>query len=1150
MEAPTTAPTTTTPAAPGGSRRPNNRRNRGGKPSGGVQRNDGQAAGPSTDAAEGSNQASNRSNTEGGQSRRGPPRRRNPNRPPQQKQPGATDGVTADGAPTTTTSGSKPNPNRRRRPPRKPQSTNASETGSQHGSERSSSKPPANRRAKFGGKLTQEGGEKESADGKGKSSAKKPAERYKTSNPLGDDLASTLIRSLSTPPYPDCPICFSSIHPSQAIWSCSPLIPVIPVQEGAEAQYCWTPFHVGCIKSWAAKSVKDVAEAWRARGELDKHGDWRCPGCQAKREIIPSGYRCFCGTVPEPKLARLSTPHSCGQPCARVRESGCGHPCPLLCHPGPCPPCQVTSHFKCYCPRKTVLSFRCGVGKGKRDLSCGQICDRPLNCGKHACTSKCHDGDCAACAIVETVKCYCGKHEKEMLCGEGRAVDCFVEGQTPWIGRYACEETCERPFDCGVHTCQKPCHPPSASPAPCPRSPTKVTHCPCGRKTIAPPGDSSSAYDFSSRPSCQAPIPTCTSPCSKPHPSCNHPCEKPCHDGPCPPCTVPITRPCRCGSTTRKIPCHEAYTTSLTATASNADIIEGKTQTLVHEVEFLCERPCPVLRACGQHQCNRICCPLASLAAVTNKKGKKKAAAMDPSTAPGTERGGLHECDLVCGKPLSCGNHRCEERDHRGPCPRCLRSSFEELFCACGRTVLEPPVPCGTKIQCSYPCTRPPPPCGHPRTIHACHDDDQPCPPCPHLTNKQCACGKKSVPNVKCSLANEKVSCGTICGKLMPCGFHHCQSLCHSGNCGSCTAPCGKNRKLCLPEHHPCTHSCHAPSACPETDPCEAILSITCPCGRLKQATKCGKSLSNPAGHQPPTVKCTTECSKAARNARLAEALGINPDKDKEAARVSYSDEVVAFARANMKFVPVVEKAFADFVNSEKRHQVLPHMTPEKRKFVNDLAAVYRMDTQMIDQEPNRSVQLIRRIDTRIPTPTLSAYLASTAPNLGKLTDLRTLRHGTPPSPGPLGTLGFTPASASSSSSSTMGSAWRTSTPSSGFNAVAAAVLKNPTYLNVNAPKPQPSMGREWTSVVRPTAGGSSVPLAAVAGGSSSTSGSGLSSSGSRLASAAGSGSASVTPSAPPSRYVTPALRGAVESSQAVPPPAEPVAENWEDDDP
>ena len=40
--------------------------------------------------------------------------------------------------------------------------------------------------------------------------------------------------------------------------------------------------------------MKDVAEAWRARGEPGKKGDWRCPGCQAKREVVPTAYwYCF-----------------------------------------------------------------------------------------------------------------------------------------------------------------------------------------------------------------------------------------------------------------------------------------------------------------------------------------------------------------------------------------------------------------------------------------------------------------------------------------------------------------------------------------------------------------------------------------------------------------------------------------------------------------------------------------------------------------------------------------------------------------------------------------------------------------------------------------------------------------------------------------
>ena len=120
-------------------------------------------------------------------------------------------------------------------------------------------------------------------------------------------------------------------------------------------------------------------------------------------------------------------------------------------------------------------------------------------------------------------------------------------------------------------------------------------------------------------------------------------------------------------------------------------------------------------------------------------------------------------------------------------------------------------------MQCLYPCRRPAPLCGHPVTHHTCHQNTVSCPPCPFLVTKICACGKKSVPNVRCSLETDKVSCGTVCGKyvrhfdfvsfifnsfisfflhrLMGCGFHHCERLCHSDECGNCSAPCGKARK-------------------------------------------------------------------------------------------------------------------------------------------------------------------------------------------------------------------------------------------------------------------------------------------------------------------------------------------------------------------
>ncbi|KAF7323896.1 R3H domain-containing protein [Mycena kentingensis (nom. inval.)] len=325
-----------------------------------------------------------------------------------------------------------------------------------------------------------------------------------------------------------------------------------------------------------------------------------------------------------------------------------------------------------------------------------------------------------------------------------------------------------------------------------------------------------------------------------------------------------------------------------------------------------------------------------------------------------------------------------------------------ELVCSCGLTVYEPPIPCGTVMQCPHPCSRPLPLCGHPRTPHSCHPDDVACPPCPFLTSKQCMCGKKTVGNVRCS--QERVGCGAVCGKMLACGAHTCDRVCHApegegdeGGCGPCTAPCGKPRRLCHPAHHPCTAPCHAPSACDESTPCTAVITVACPCGRIRQQLQCGKSPTNPAGRRETQVKCTNECLVAKRNARLAEALGITPESRAKFEEVTWNDEVRAFARANARFMGIVEKAFADFVSSEKKTQVLPHMPPDRRKFVHDVAAVYRMDTQMVDQEPHRSVQLLRRYDTRVPTPLLSSVVAgstnpaATSGGLGKLAtaDLR-----------------------------------------------------------------------------------------------------------------------------------------------------------------
>ncbi|KAF5349161.1 hypothetical protein D9756_009395 [Leucocoprinus leucothites] len=327
-------------------------------------------------------------------------------------------------------------------------------------------------------------------------------------------------------------------------------------------------------------------------------------------------------------------------------------------------------------------------------------------------------------------------------------------------------------------------------------------------------------------------------------------------------------------------------------------------------------------------------------------------------------------------------------------------------------------------------------------------------------------------------------------------------------------------------DHHPCPLPCHAPSSCSEVDPCPALVDVTCPCGRIKQAVRCGRSSSNlnPSRSNP---KCTNDCAVAKRNARLAEALGINPSKGASASSsagyaglvntVNYSDELTGFARANPKFLGVVEKAFADFVSSQKKTQVLPPTPLDRRKFVHDLATCYRIDVQLVDQEPHRSVQFIRRLDTRIPSPLLSATIqqSSTTPGLGKLGDLRNLRSSSNPS--------SANASASQLTASATAASWRpVSTPSP---------RPGPsTTMNIGGS----SVGSSgWSAVVAPQPQAAAARLSGLGNPPSAS----VSPSVSRPQSAGDSAGPRKTVNVPQENVVT------------VPPATdEPVPENWEDD--
>jgi len=154
----------------------------------------------------------------------------------------------------------------------------------------------------------------------------------------------------------------------------------------------------------------------------------------------------------------------------------------------------------------------------------------------------------------------------------------------------------------------------------------------------------------------------------------------------------------------------------------------------------------------------------------------------------------------------------------------------------------------------------------------------------------------------------------------------------------------------------------------------------------------------------------------------------------------------------------------------------------------------------MLNHDPF-SVQLLRRVDTRTPTPILSVFIASTAPppSLGKLADLRALR-GTP---------------ASSSHSS-----WRT-------NAGLTPPPKPPTP-GSGTSTPIPSNHRGWTSVVANPARPVAAPRPMV--------------------SLAGTSASSQLQAGPPPGLGLSGSRTASPAVAPVPVSNDPVPDSWEDD--
>lgn len=757
------------------------------------------------------------------------------------------------------------------------------------------------------------------------------ARKRRLSRSTAPDIASRIHEDIDNRQY-ECPICTNEVLRNSKIWSC---------------RKCWTVLHMGCVKQWSTNSEAAAAEQAERSGQRIAPHQWRCPGCNIPQNTKPRSYTCWCEKEHEPRPIIGIPPHSCGQTCGkpRILPKKCPHPCELLCHAGPCPPCShMGPKQSCFCGKQSS-GKRCIDTDYEGGWSCGSVCGDAMPCGEHTCDRPCHEGLCGACEVRVDARCYCGQEDEAILCcdrdddkpskrihtvahekGEQEDAQQVVDS---WTGTFQCTNTCERQFDCGKHLCQQPCHATTTMKPHCPRAPDVVKHCPCGKTLLE-------EIMQDPRSTCEDAIPHCQQTCLKSL-ACGHPCQQTCHLGDCMSCLQTVTIRCRCKRTELSTICHQG--------------VEESPQ---------CMRVCHATLNCGRHECGERCCP-GERKAIERQAAKKRGRPLG-STRPLAENfEAEHICTRSCGRLLKCGNHTCEDLCHKGPCGSCREAIFDEISCQCGRTILQPPLPCGTKPPpCRWDCERPKA-CGHPQVQHNCHTDDEACPRCPFLMEKQCLCSKKMIKNQQCWFTDTR--CGMICGSRLKCGLHTCRKTCHRpGDCedgaGKCTQPCGKPKKVCS---HPCEDLCHAPYPCKQDKPCAHKTLITCPCQHKKQEARCGASATNPSSATSNSLKCDEECGRLERNRQLAVALEIDPDTHTND-HVPYSTESLAlFSALPTKWAQDQEREFRVFAaaEDEKRLRFKP-MLSQQRAFLHALAEDFGLDSESMDPEPHRHVAIFK----------------------------------------------------------------------------------------------------------------------------------------------------------------------------------------------
>ncbi|KAH0861509.1 hypothetical protein HID58_089770 [Brassica napus] len=610
-----------------------------------------------------------------------------------------------------------------------------------------------------------------------------------------------------------CLICLERIKRTDPTWSCT--------------SSCFAVFHLFCIQNWARQCLDVHAALAVTRPSTETEPVWNCPKCRSSylKSKIPSRYLCYCGKEEDPPADNpWILPHSCGEVCERGLSNNCGHRCLLLCHPGPCASCPKLVKSKCFCGGVEDVR-RCG----HKLFSCGDVCDKVLDCEIHKCREICHDGECPPCRERAVYRCCCGKVEEEKDCCERV---------------FRCEGSCESKLNCGKHVCERGCH--GGECGLCPYQGKRS--CPCGKK-------------FYQGLSCDVAAPLCGGTCDKVLGCGYHRCPERCHRGAClETCRIVVTKSCRCGGTKKQVPCRQ---------------------------DVVCERKCQRMRDCGKHPCRRRCCD-GQCPPCSEICGKKLKCRNHKCQSP-CHRGQCAPCPIMVSISCACGQthfeafeclipltmqcrcymwfrhgqiqkpHKC----HYGACPPCRLPCDEEY-------------PCGhkCKLRCHGP--RPPPnrefilkPTKKMLNVHVESTPGSPCPRCPELVWRPCVGHHLAAERMMVCSDKTQFACDNLCGNPLPCGNHYCSFTCHpleirsssldkrSESCEKCELRCQKERSPRC--QHPCPRRCH-PEDCP---PCKTLVKRSCHCGAMVHAFECIEYNTLSEKEQSKARSCRGPCHRA-----------------------------------------------------------------------------------------------------------------------------------------------------------------------------------------------------------------------------------------------------------------------------------------------